>query len=140
MRKGILLAVCAGALMVGVAAPSTASACKTTKCFNKAIRTLRAQVNSLNAQVQTQNATIACIRRASVTSYFGYDYQGTPSATSALDFTDPGDPVDAWMLAVQPGECGTPATASSASPTAVRRAASPFAPLTLDLGGISRSP
>jgi hypothetical protein len=44
------------------------------------------------------------------------------------------------MLAVQPGECGTPVTASSASPTAVRRAGSPFAPLTLDLGGASRAP
>jgi len=139
MRKFVLLAVTCGALIVGWGAPSSAQACRTVKCFNKSIGTLRAQVNTLTSRVQAQDATLNCIKLAAVTSYFGYDYNGGTVTTSALDFTESGDAVDAWALALTPGTCGTSSVRSAAADSSARDA-TPFAPLTINLGGTTRSP
>jgi len=100
---------------------------------------LRAQVGGLTAQVQADQQTITCLKTVPVTSYFGYDYNGIANATTALDFTTSGDPVDAWMVALQPGTCGRGTFASVGSENSARTA-SPFGPLQLDLGTSRRSP
>jgi hypothetical protein len=139
MRKLVVLAVSCGALAVAIAAPSSAQACRTVKCFNKAIGGLQAQVTSLNNQVQADNAALSCIKRTAVTSYFGYDYNGVANDTTALDFTSPGDLIDAWMLVFTPGTCGA-GTVRSAGANASTSAASPFGPLALEPSGTRRSP
>jgi hypothetical protein len=69
------------------------------------VRRLTRRLNRLtrahNSLARAHNSlvdTIAdCFGRAPVTSYFGYLYGPGAEATSALDFTDPGDPIDALM-------------------------------------------
>jgi hypothetical protein len=136
MRKLIVILASVAALAIGAAAPSSAQACRTVKCFNRTIGTLQAQVGVLTSQVQTLNT---CLKRSAVTSYFGYDYQGFANDTTALDFTSPGDSVDAWMVAIQPGTCGTPSfriAGSASSP----RSGSALEPLQVNPSGIRRSP
>jgi len=89
----VALAVVAGGL--GAAPERADAACFTAGCFNKQIRKLKRQVRTLRTRV---NALFACERVVPVTSYFGYDYQGVTNATSALDYTDPGDPIHAWVV------------------------------------------
>jgi hypothetical protein len=114
MRKLLILALAIGLLIwgLGVGVGGANAACG-TKCLSKQVKKLRGQIASLNGQianlntqVQTLSAENGCTQRIAVTSYFGYDYFNT-ATTTALDFTDPSDPIDAWMLAVQPGTCGT---------------------------------
>src|SRR5215208_5343444 len=110
MKKLIVLALSTGVLVwaLGVGANSADAACS-TKCLTKKIKKLQSQVESLNTQVQKLNTDSACIQRASVTQYFGYDYTSPSGSfnTTALDFTELGDPIDAWLLAIPPGTCGT---------------------------------
>jgi outer membrane murein-binding lipoprotein Lpp len=110
MKKLIVLALSTGLLVwgLGVGANSADAACS-TKCLTKKINKLQSQVGTLNAQVQKLNTDNACIQRASVTQYFGYNYTSPsgPFNTTALDFTESGDPIDAWLLAIPPGTCGT---------------------------------
>jgi outer membrane murein-binding lipoprotein Lpp len=117
MKKLIVLALSTGLLVwgLGVGANSADAACS-TKCLTKKINKLQSQVGALNAQVQSLNTQVqklntdnACIQRASVTQYFGYNYTSPsgPFNTTALDFTESGDPIDAWLLAIPPGTCGT---------------------------------
>jgi outer membrane murein-binding lipoprotein Lpp len=125
MKKLIVLALSTGLLVwsLGVGANSADAACS-TKCLTKKINklqsqvgTLNAQVQSLNTQVQALNTSNACIQRASVTQYFGYNYTSPSSSfnTTALDFTEPGTPIDAWLLAIPPGTCGTATSRTAAS-------------------------
>ena len=120
MKKLIVLALSTGLLVwaLGVGANSADAACS-TKCLSKKINKLQSQVGALNAQVQSLNTQVqtlntdnACIQRVSVTQYFGYDYTSPsgPFNTTALDFTESGDPIDAWLLAIPPGTCGTAAS------------------------------
>lgn len=135
MRKLLILALATGLLIWGLAvgAGSASAACG-TKCMSKQLKKLRgqigslnAQVGSLNAQVQTLSADNACIRRLAVTQYYGYDY-ATSFYTTALDFTESGSPIDAWMLAVEPGTCGT----STSRTGTAGRAMGAFQPLQPD--------
>jgi hypothetical protein len=138
MRKLIVVLATVAALAIGIgaAAPSSAQACRTVRCFNKTISTLQAQVGALSSQVQSLNT---CLKRVAVTSYFGYDYQGVANNTTALDFTTPGDLVDAWMVAIQPGTCGSPSLRTAGSATQTR--SSPvLQPLQVIPTGITRSP
>ena len=137
MKKLIVLALSTGLLVwvLGVGANSADAACS-TKCLTKKINKLQSQVGALNAQVQSLNTQVqtlntdnACIQRASVTQYFGYNYT-TPSSsfnTTALDFTEPGDPIDAWLLAIPPGTCGT-ATSRTADASHATGAFQPWQP------------
>lgn len=135
MRKLIVLALLIALLILGLAvSASSANAACGTKCLSKQIKKLKtqvgslnAQVGSLNAQVQTLNTENACIREVAVTSYYGYDYLSS-FYTTALDFTEPGSAIDAWMLAVQPGTCGT-ATSRTAAAGGAKNG---FQPLQLD--------
>jgi hypothetical protein len=142
MRKLLILALATGLLIWGLAvgAGSASAACG-TKCMSKQLKKLRgqigrlnaqvgslnAQVGSLNAQVQTLSADNACIRRLAVTQYYGYDYASS-FYTTALDFTESGSAIDAWMLAVEPGTCGT----STSRTGSAGRATGVFQPLQPD--------
>jgi outer membrane murein-binding lipoprotein Lpp len=130
MKKLIVLALSTGLLvwLLGVGANSADAACS-TKCLTKKINKLQSQVQSLNAQVQKLNTDTACIQRASVTEYYGYDYTSSSGSfiTTALDFTDPGSPIDAWLLAIPPGTCGT-ATSRTAGASLATGAFQPWQP------------
>jgi outer membrane murein-binding lipoprotein Lpp len=117
MKKLIVLALSTGLLVwaLGVGANSADAACS-TKCLTKKIKKLQSQVGTLNTQVQSLNTQVqklntdnACIQRVSGTQYFGYNYTSPSGSfnTTALDFTESGDPIDAWLLAIPPGTCGT---------------------------------
>src|SRR5215208_1411608 len=88
MKKLLVLALAMGLLIVGlgVSAGSADAACG-TKCLSKKVKNLQNQVATLNAQLSCISTSVP------VTRYFGYDYLST-SSTTALDQTDPGDPVD----------------------------------------------
>jgi outer membrane murein-binding lipoprotein Lpp len=131
MKKLIVLALSTGllVLLLGIGANSADAACS-TKCLTKKINKLQSQVQSLNAQVQKLNTDTACIQRVSVTQYFGYDYT-TPSgsfSTTALDFTEPGSPIEAWLLAIPPGTCGT-ATSRTGTASLAAGAFQPWQPV-----------
>src|SRR5262249_37306685 len=97
----------------------------------------------LQSQVAQLATALDCVRPVAVSRYPGYDYNGYAAATTAIDFTESGDEVSSWVLAIEPGTCGAPHTrtaahgASASSATATSDAA-PFAPfsavpgLTLD--------
>ena len=136
MRRLIVILASVAALAIGAAAPSSAQACRTVKCFNRTISTLQAQVGTLSSQVQSLNT---CLKRVAVTSYFGYDYQGVANNTTALDFTTPGDLIDAWMVAIQPGTCGSPSLRTAGSATQTRSSPA-LQPLQVIPTGITRSP
>jgi outer membrane murein-binding lipoprotein Lpp len=137
MKKLIVLALSTGLLVwaLGVGANSADAACS-TKCLTKKIKKLQSQVGTLNTQVQSLNTQVqklntdnACIQRASVTQYFGYDYTSPSGSfnTTALDFTESGDPIDAWLLAIPPGTCGT-ATSRTAGADRATGAFHPWQP------------
>ena len=71
-----------------------ASRCK-LRCVK---RNLKRLVRKHNKLVSTFNALATdyyqCQGTVNVTRYGGYDYNGSIGAATALDFTDPGDPVD----------------------------------------------
>ena len=131
MKKLIVVALSTGLLvwLLGVGANSADAACS-TKCLTKKINKLQSQVQSLNAQVQKLNTDTACIQRVSATQYFGYDYTAPSGSftTTALDFTDPGSPIDAWLLAIPPGTCGT-ATSRTAAASLAAGAFQPWQPV-----------
>jgi outer membrane murein-binding lipoprotein Lpp len=138
MKKLIVLALSTGLLvwLLGVGANGADASCS-TKCLTKKINklqsqvgTLNAQVQSLNTEVQTLNTDNACIQRLSVTQYFGYDYTSPSGSfnTTALDFTEPGTPIDAWLLAIPPGTCGT-ATSKTAAASLATGAFQPWQPV-----------
>jgi hypothetical protein len=106
MRKMLVVLVAIGALAVAAAAPTSAQACRTVKCFNKRILNLQSEV------VQLATA-LNCLQPVPVTRYGGYDYNGVAAATTALDFTESGDAVGTWVVGVQPGTCGSPHTVSA---------------------------
>jgi hypothetical protein len=109
MRKFLVLALATGALLLalGVSASSADAACS-SKCLNKKIK-------KLQNQVATLNTTITCMQNAvPVTRYDGYDYLNTFS-TTALDITDPGDPINFWMPIIQPGTCGVTTVRAAAA-------------------------
>ena len=136
MKKMIVLLAAIAALAMVAAAPASAGGCRTVKCFNNKIAGLQSQVAELATALN-------CVQPVAVSRYPGYDYNGYAAATTAIDFTESGDQVSEWVLAIQPGTCGAPSTrtaaqsASASSATATRDAA-PFAPfgavpgLTLD--------
>jgi hypothetical protein len=64
----------------------------------KVNRLVRAHNDLVVAHNALLNVVTDCFATRSVTSYFGYDYQGVANATSALDFTVAGDIADARML------------------------------------------
>lgn len=61
------------------------------KAHNRLVRSHNRLVGAHN---QLARAFYDCEEIVPVTQYFGYDYNGNIGATTALDFTDPGDPVD----------------------------------------------
>jgi hypothetical protein len=65
---------------------------------NKVNRLVRAHNDLVASHNALVNVVTDCFAVRSVTSYFGYDYQGVANATSALDFTVPGTVADAQML------------------------------------------
>jgi hypothetical protein len=109
MRKMLILALATGALILGlgVSASSADAACS-TKCLNKKIKSLQNQVATLNTQLSCMQSVVP------VTRYDGYDYLNTFS-TTALDITDPGDPVLAWVPIIQPGTCSTTTARTAAA-------------------------
>lgn len=124
MKRIITLAVAIAAL--GAAATADAKPCNLA-CLTKQVKTLTKQVKTLSKEVQSDTTSIGvlqdCVQEVGVTSYgdgetgtFGYSYNpgdGTaPYLTSAMDATNPGDPVDAWMLV---DGCNTKITASESS-------------------------
>lgn len=125
MKKMIVVLAAIAAMALGAAAPASAGACRTVKCFNK-------QVYSLQAQVAQLTSALNCLQPVAVSRYPGYDYNGYAAATTALDFTESGDQVSTWLVGIQPGTCGSPQTRSavqgaSASPDTVARGT--FGPL-----------
>jgi hypothetical protein len=110
MKKLLVLALATGALILGlgVSVSSAGAACG-TKCLSKK------EVKSLQNQVATLNSQLSCISASvPVTQYDGYDYLNT-ATTTALDLTDPGDPVLIWVPITQPGTCGLPTVRTAAA-------------------------
>jgi hypothetical protein len=136
MKKMIAVLAAVAALAVAATAPASAQAgCRTVKCFNKQIAGLQAQVGQLTSALN-------CLQPVAVSRYPGYDYNGYAAATTALDFTESGDEVSAWVLNIQPGSCGAPhsrAAAQSASASSAGRAAAPFAPFEAIPSGMSET-
>jgi len=129
MKKMIAVLAAVAALAVAAAAPaSSQAACRTVKCFNSRIAALSSQVAQQNAQVAELKTALNCLQPVAVSRYPGYDYNGYAAATTALDFTESGDEVSAWVLNIQPGTCGAPHYRTAASTLAATRAAAPFAP------------
>jgi hypothetical protein len=134
MKKVIVVLAAAAALAAVSAAPASAGGCRTVKCFNN-------RINVLSSQVAELSTALNCVQPVAVSRYPGYDYNGYAAATTAVDFTDPGDQISEWVLAIQPGSCGSPqikTAQSAAASSASTRAASAFKPfqsapaLTLD--------
>ena len=123
MKKLLVLALAMGLLIVGlgVSAGSADAACG-TKCLSKKVKNLQNQVATLNAQLSCISTSVP------VTRYFGYDYLST-SSTTALDLTDPGDPVDIWVPVTPPGSCSLPTVRTAAD--SGRAAPSGFTPFQL---------
>ncbi len=135
MKKMIALLAAVAALGVALvaAAPASAGACRTVKCFNKQVSRLQAEVAELQNGVAQMANALNCVQPVAVSRYPGYDYNGYAAATTALDFTESGDEVSTWVLGIPPGSCGSPHTRSavrsgSASSGAATREASPFGP------------
>jgi hypothetical protein len=136
MKKLIVLALSTGllVLLLGIGANSADAACS-TKCLTKKINKLQRQVGASMRRSRAQHGSrhstrTSCIQRVSVTQYFGYNYT-TPSgsfSTTALDFTEPGSPIEAWLLAIPPGTCGT-ATSRTAVPATRRVLSKPWQPV-----------
>jgi hypothetical protein len=145
MRKMLVVLVAVGALAVAVAAPASAQACRTVKCFNKRTSALQSEVNTLQSEVVKLATALNCLQPVAVTRYDGYDYNGYAAATTALDFTESGDAVSTWVVGIQPGTCGSPRThtaapsASGSSGTAARDG-SPFGPFQAIPRSIERRP
>lgn len=101
MKRTIASAGVAAALALVAAAPASAGSCRTVKCFNK-------QVARLNADMTELANALNCLQPFAVSRYPGYDYNGFAGATTALDFTESGDEVSTWVMAIPPGNCGAP--------------------------------
>ena len=75
---------------------------KLTKAHNRLVTAHNELVTAHNNLGREFDALAAdyynCETIANVTQYPGYDYEGFIGATTALDFTTPGDPVDARMV------------------------------------------
>jgi hypothetical protein len=70
-----------------------AARCRTLQCINRTLKALTRAVGLL------LHETFDCEVFSPVTQYFGYDYNFDSFLTTALDFTETGDPtVDARML------------------------------------------
>ena len=123
MKKLLVLALAMGLLILGlgVSAGSADAACG-TKCLSKKVKNLQNQVATLNSQLSCISASVP------VTQYDGYDYLNT-ATTTALDLTDPGDPVLIWVPVTQPGTCGLPTVRTAAA--SGRAAPSGFTPFQL---------
>jgi hypothetical protein len=114
MKKMILVLAAAAALALTAAAPASAGACRTVKCFNKQIARLQSEVVELETALN-------CVQPVAVTRYPGYDYHGVAGATTAIDFSESGDTVSSWVLAVPPGNCGSPQTFAAARSASASR-------------------
>jgi hypothetical protein len=78
---------------------SAAAGCRTLSCINRNLKQLRRAVATLAGAVGAlAHDAFVCEQITPVTSYFGYDYFGTPGAVTALDYTDTGDVPDDWMV------------------------------------------
>ncbi len=103
MKRLIAVALVGTVLGVVFFGPSSASAnCRTVGCFNTQINKLKRQVRTLTQQVAgLQQRVYSCENTlVPVTEYGGYAYNLVdPFETTALDVTDPGDSVDAWLVA-----------------------------------------
>jgi hypothetical protein len=108
-------------LGLGISAGSADAACG-TRCLNKKIKNLQNQVATLNSELSCISTSVP------VTRYDGYDYLGT-ATTTALDLTDPGDPVLIWVPVTPPGSCGLPTVRTAA--TSGRAAPTGFTPFQL---------
>lgn len=108
MKRIIASIGVASALALVAAAPASAGSCRTVKCFNK-------QVARLNADVTELANALNCLQPMAVSRYPGYDYNGFAGATTALDFTEPGDEVSTWVMTIPPGNCGSPHFRSGAA-------------------------
>jgi hypothetical protein len=64
---------------------------------NRLNRLTRAHNDLARAHNQLVNTVANCFGIAPVTQYFGYWYGSSGAEVTALDFTDPGDPVSALM-------------------------------------------
>jgi hypothetical protein len=127
MKKMIAVLAAVAALAVAAAAPaSSQAACRTVKCFNSRIALLSSQVAQQSAQMAELKTALNCLQPVAVSRYPGYDYNGYAAATTALDFTESGDEVSAWVLNIQPGTCGAPHYRTAAATSAA--AGAPLAP------------
>lgn len=110
MKKMIVVLAAVAALTAVTAAPASAGGCRTVKCFNN-------RINVLQSEVVELSSALNCLQPVAVSRYPGYDYNGYAAATTALDFTESGDQVSAWVLNIQPGSCGSPTTRAASQST-----------------------
>jgi hypothetical protein len=69
------------------------------RCTQRVLLKLINKHNKLVKQFNKLKASYYnCEELRNVTQYSGYDYQGVPGASSALDFTLPGDPVSTQVV------------------------------------------
>jgi hypothetical protein len=69
-------------------------------CLNRRLNRLTRAHNALVADhLELVGLITNCFGSRAVTQYSGYDYQGVVGATTALDFTQPGDAASALLLA-----------------------------------------
>ena len=67
--------------------------CRTVQCFNRRLKKIGRAIHGIMFEI------FNCEQYVDVTSYFGYDYNGVPASTSALDYTDPGTaPTDRMLV------------------------------------------
>jgi len=134
LRIAVVLAVTAALGVVGGAPAQAASTGKriaklerTVKRQAAAIATLQSQLGGLQGQVGAlggrmgdAEARFGCINSAfAVTQYDGYQFDNGVDpvfGTTALAFTDPGDPADAFFVAVDPACVGSSAAFSRKRP------------------------
>lgn len=109
MRKFLVLAVACAMAASMVAAPAQAqSLSKKVAELSRQVKQLTRQVNGLNGTVNADHRTLACMHEFPITQYgdksgsFGYPYYftgvGNPLLTTALDVTETGGSVSAWVL------------------------------------------
>jgi hypothetical protein len=80
----------------GVRPPAGANAafakCHNFSCVNKKLNKLNKKVKAVQREIYN------CEKVTPVTSYFGYWYGQSGGFTTALDYTEPGDQRDDWMV------------------------------------------